>query len=120
MADPAADPGKRVFLFEEFEGLVVPAFIDQRDISLDADMGWASCLAGGGAALIDTVSTGNCLRILFESGSAKVEIFIVFIGNGNRASLGALTTACALGKVYVTRSLMYFCGKISGLAFETE
>ena len=95
MADATADAGEGMFLFEELESLVIPAVIDQRDIALDADMRRTGGLAGRRASLVDAVGTGNCLGILFKSGSTEVKLFVVFVREGNGADLCALTTACA-------------------------
>ena len=95
MADAAADTGEGVFLFEEFEGLVIPAILDQGDITLDADMGRTGGLAGRGSALADTETAGDSLWILFKNSPSKVNTFIVFVGKGNRTDLRAFAAACA-------------------------
>jgi len=95
MADTAADAGERMLLLEEFQGLVVPAVIDQGDITLDADMGRTGGLAGRGSALADTETAGDSLWILFKNSPSKVNTFIVFVGKGNRTDLRAFAAACA-------------------------
>jgi hypothetical protein len=119
MTDAAAHSWEGVFLLEQFECLIVFSFVDQSDIPLNADMGRAGCLTRGCPSFAYAERTGNCLRVLFEDSPSEVNVFIVFIGEGNRAYLGTLTAACTLEKVYVTWSFVDFCSEVSRLAIES-
>lgn len=56
----------------------------------------AGGLTWGGAAFGYAERTRDGLGILFEDGPAKIDAFVVFIGQGNRADFGALAAARAL------------------------
>jgi hypothetical protein len=109
-----------VLIFEELQGLVVPAVAHQSDKALDADMGRTGGLAGGGSLFGYAERAGYSLWILLENCLTEIEQFVVFVGAGNRADLGALAAARAFCLVYKSGCLMNFCGKVSGLAFEAQ
>jgi hypothetical protein len=109
-----------VLLLEELQGFVVSAVAYQRDKTLDADVGGAGGLAGGGSHFGNTECAWNSLWILFEYCFTKIKFFVVFVGVGNRTDLRALTAARAFGKVYIPGLLVNFCGKTSGFAFEAQ
>ena len=83
---------------------------------------WAGQVALQGAVpfLLIPKASRDSLRILFENCLAGIEQFVVFVGTGNRADLRALAAARAFCQVYISGVLMNFCGKVSGLAFETQ
>jgi hypothetical protein len=83
-------------------------------------MGRTGGLAGGGPFFGYAECPRDSLRILFENCLAEIEQFVVLVGAGNRADLGALAAARAFCQVYKSGCLMNFCGKVSGLAFETK
>lgn len=95
VADTAADPGKGVFFFEKPQGLVVLTFSDQGDIALDAGMRRTGGLARGGTPFVYAECPRNGLGILFIDGLTKIDAFVVLVGKGDRADLGALAAACA-------------------------
>jgi hypothetical protein len=85
-----------VFLLKEFQSLIVFAFPDQGDIALDAGMRRTGGLTWGGAPLGYAECPRDGLGILLEDGPAKIDAFVVFIGQGDRADLGAFAAACTL------------------------
>jgi hypothetical protein len=120
MAYPAANAGEGVVLFEQFQGFLVFALIDQGDITLNTDMGRAGGLAGGCAALADTESAGYRLGILLEYRLAIGQAFVVFVGQGDGADLGTFSTACAFCQIYKAGLLQDACAEISGSAFKIQ
>ena len=68
MAYAAADPGEGMVLFEKFERFPVFSRVDECDIPLNAHMGRARRLTGGGAPLVDGIRAGYCLGILLVDG----------------------------------------------------
>lgn len=85
-----------MLFLKKLQRLVMPAIVDQGDKTLNADMGRAGCLTGGGSRFINAECAGDCLRILFEDCFAKIEPFVILVRDGDRADLYALATACAL------------------------
>jgi hypothetical protein len=58
-------------------------------------MGRTGGFTGGGSRFINTVGTGNCLRIHFIDCFTKIESLVVLVWEGDRAYLFALATARA-------------------------
>jgi hypothetical protein len=120
MTDPAADPGERVLLLEELQGLVIATVTHQGDKALDADMGRTGGLARGGPPFGYAEGPGDSLWILLENRFTEIKQFVVFVGTGNRTDLGALAAARAFGHVHISGFLVNSGGEIAGLAFETQ
>lgn len=83
-------------------------------------MGRTGGLARGGSSFADSESSGNSLWILFENCFTKIELFVVFVGGGNRTDLGTFAAAGAFRKVYIPGFLMNFCSKTSRLTFDAQ
>ena len=105
VADPAADDGERIVLFDEFQGFLVFAGSNQGHISLDADMSRTICLAGRGPDLVDGKTAGNSLGELTIDGLPLGEAFIEFGGDVDGADLGAVAATRTLIDVDEPRGL---------------
>jgi hypothetical protein len=81
-------------------------------------MGRASRFTWSGSPFAYGISTGNSLSVLFVYGLSIGKPFVVVVGNVYGANLGTFSTACTLGKVYISRRLFYLGGKISRIAFK--
>ena len=84
-----------MLFLEKFQGLFMPAVIDQGNKTLDADMGGTGGLAGCGSVFINTVGAGDCLRIHFIDCFTKIESFVVLVRERDRTDLFALAAARA-------------------------
>ena len=118
MADPAADAGERMLLFEKFQGFPVLSLVDKGDVALDAYMCGTGGLAWRSAALVDSECTGDGLGVFFESSFAFREPFVIFVGACNGAYLGTLATAGAFVRVDEAGFLVNFCRKITGFSVQ--
>lgn len=83
-------------------------------------MGRTGGFTGGGSFLVDAESTGNGLGILLEDGFAEIEFFVVLVGAGDWADLGALAAARAFCQIYISGGLVNFGSEVSGLAFKAQ
>ena len=117
MAYPAADAGKGVVLLKQFQGFPVFTFIDQGNVTLNADMGRAGSLAGSGAEFADAEGPWNRLRVLLEDRFAFGQAFVILIGQGDGTNRGALTATGAFCQVDEAGLLVDSCGEVSRSTF---
>ena len=99
VADPAADDGKGIVPLDELQGFLELSRRDQGHVPLDADVGGAGRLAGGGPQLVDRETGGNGLGKVAVHGLAGIERFVEVGGNGDGADIRAVPAPGALGQV---------------------
>ena len=120
MAYPAANAGERVIFFKKRQRFRVFALINQGNISLDAYMGRASCLARRRAALADPKSPRDRLGVLFVNCFAIGQALVILIGQGNGTDLNTLSTAGAFCQVYKTRLVVDGCREVPRNALKIQ
>jgi hypothetical protein len=97
MADPPADAGERVSVFEKGQRFTVFFLLDQGDVPLHAHMRGTGGLAGGGSPFRNGKGAGNGLCVFLESGMLLAQALIIFIGEFNGADFRAISTGGTLG-----------------------
>ena len=118
VADPPADPGERVVLFDHPHRILVTAFADEGDIPLGPLAGGAGVPAGGDAPLFDGIGVGHSLRVELEGRPLLGHAFVEPPHDRHRADLGAIAAAGAFGHVDVARSAADGHPKMTGLSFD--
>ena len=99
VADPTADDREGVVPLDEFQRFLEFPRRDQGHVPLDADVGGAGRLAGGGPQLVDRETGGNGLGKVPVDGLPGIERFVEVRGDGDGADIGAVPAPGALGQV---------------------
>ena len=120
MANTAADPGKRVFLFEKGHGLSVLALVHKRNPALYAHMGGTRGPAGRGPPLFHGEPAGDGLRVFLVDRLSRGQALVVLVGNFHGTDFGAFPAAGAFRKVHKTGTALHGGGKPSGLSVQFD
>ena len=114
MTNPAADSGKGIFFFDQLKGFFEFPLRNEGHVPLDADMGRAFRLAGGGSFFRNGEGAGDGLGIFLKNRLSLPEALIIFIGQCNGADMGAVATGRAFCGINIAGM---FSNKDSEVAF---
>jgi hypothetical protein len=92
-------------LHDNLQGFFVLALLDHLHVALDIQSSGTGQAARSPVRFLNSKSTGDRLGVLLERGFFAGKTFVVFIGKGDGADLGALPAARAFGYVDVARPL---------------
>jgi hypothetical protein len=99
VTNPATDSRKGIFFFDQPEGFSEFSPGNEGHVPLDADVGRAFHLAGGGPIFRNSKGAGDGLGIFLKGRLSLAEALIIFIGQCDGADIGAIATGRAFGGI---------------------
>ena len=120
VADPPHRRGEGIVLLDYLQGFFVALFADQRNITLGAGVGRASCLAGARTFFGDDVRTGDGLRVGFVGRGSRGKALVELTRHGDGTDLDAVVAGSALFEIDVPRATADGGPKVPWLTLETQ
>jgi hypothetical protein len=105
-ADPTGDPGERVFLSHEGQGLFKLAGCNEGNVTLGVHVDRAGSPAGRLSSLLNPISTRHGLSKELIDGRAVDKAFFIIVGDLHRTGLYAVGASLTFLKGDVTGFLM--------------